>query len=205
MIEFNELKQELLDKAKKAGACTDQYKRAYKAETEAELLEVINDNLNWCADNECVSHEYFSKFNQQTYLKSGIANTGKENTGFRNSGNSNSGYRNSGAFCTDPNPCIWLFDKPTNIPVRDWERSRPYQIMAERLNFNIWVWSSEMSEEEKKNHPSHETTGGYLKSTPYKEGWINMWGNLTDKDKSEFTSLPNFDKDKFFEITGIQI
>lgn len=62
-----------------------------------------------------------------------------------------------------------------------------------------------MSEEEKKNHPSHETTGGYLKSTPYKEGWINMWGNLTDKDKSEFTSLPNFDKDKFFEITGIQI
>jgi Pentapeptide repeats (8 copies) len=48
-----------------------------------------------------LSHDYFSHFNQETFMASGIANSGKENTGFvnsgyRNSGNWNSGYRNSG-------------------------------------------------------------------------------------------------------------
>jgi len=72
------------------------------------------------------------------------------------------------------------------------------------LNPNIWVWSSEMNAEEKIKYPTHETTGGFLKSIPYKEAWANMWGNLTDEKKKVFTSLPNFNSEKFFEITGIK-
>lgn len=88
---FEELKNELLIKAKKQNACSDQYNRAKNSSNEEELLKVIYDKIAWCIDNEIISNDYFSKFNQELYLKSGIANTGKENLGFMNSG-----YRNSG-------------------------------------------------------------------------------------------------------------
>jgi Pentapeptide repeats (8 copies) len=136
---------------------------------------------------------------------SGYWNSGNWNSGDKNSGDSNSGYRNSGAFCTDINPKVWLFDKPTDIYVKDWEKSIPFQIMSNYLNFNFWINSSEMSEDEKKQYPKHEKTGGYLKRIEYKEGWANMWGNLSDIDKSEFTKLPNFDSKIFESITGIKI
>lgn len=97
-----------------------------------------------------------------------------------------------------------LFDKPTNIPVKQWEQSEAVNIMS-GIEPTIWVDSSIMTDEEKKNNPKHETTGGYLKTIPMKEAWQNMWHNLDDKKKAVFTSLPNFDADIFFEITGIRI
>jgi len=73
------------------------------------------------------------------------------------------------------------------------------------LNPNIWVWSSEMTEDEKKAFPGHETTGGYLKSISMQEAWTNMWGNLSEENKQVFLTLPNFNKDKFKEITGLEV
>src|SRR5690606_18548195 len=109
--------------------------------------------------------EYFSKFDKQLYLESGIANLGKENTGFansgdrnsgdRNSGNSNSGYRNSGAFCTDNNPILYLFNKPTDIRIKDWENHKAVQIMHS-IDTTIWVSANLMSEEEKLNNEGWE-------------------------------------------------
>jgi len=136
---------------------------------------------------------------------SGYRNSGYWNSGNRNSGDSNSGYRNDGAFCSDNNPKIRLFDKETNILVKDWEQSKAVRIMSEYLNPNIWVYSSEMTDKEKKDFPTHETTGGYLKSISMHEAWKNMWGNLSEENKQVFTSLPNFDKDKFKVITGITV
>jgi len=136
---------------------------------------------------------------------SGNRNSGYWNSGNRNSGDSNSGYRNDGAFCSDNNPKIRLFDKETNILVKDWEQSKAVRIMSEYLNPNIWVYSSEMTDKEKKDFPTHETTGGYLKSISMHEAWKNMWGNLSEENKQVFTSLPNFDKDKFKVITGITV
>jgi hypothetical protein len=134
---------------------------------------------------------------------SGNRNSGNWNSGDRNSGDSNSGYRNSGAFCTDSNPKLILFDKLTDINVRDWENHEACQIMS-NLDFTLWVPSSHMNENEKKANPKYETTGGFLKMIHIKEAWTNLWGNLTDTKKSVFTSLPGFDSDKFFEITGIR-
>ncbi len=144
------------------------------------------------------------------YWNSGDSNSGNNNSGYwnsgdSNSGDSNSGYRNSGAFCTDNNPVVYLFDKKTNIKVKDWENSRPYRLMCDYLNFTIWVPFSIMTPKEKEQYPKAETCEGYLKTIAYKEGWANMWGNLSKKDKKEFTSLPNFDKKKFEEITGIKL
>ena len=156
----------------------------------------------------------------------GIVNSGKDNTGLKNSGNSNSGnwnsgnwnsgdsnsgdsnsgYRNSGAFCTDNDPKVLLFDKEVKgMTVRQWENHAAYNIMANCLNPNIWIYSSDMTDEEKAKFPTHETTGGYLKRISMHEAWSNMWYNLTDKNKKIFLDLPNFDSKKFKEITGIDV
>ncbi len=136
---------------------------------------------------------------------SGYRNSGNWNSGDRNSGDSNSGYRNVGAFCTDKNPKVWLFDKPTNINVKDWEQSIAVQIMENLLETHLWIYSENMTKEEKEKYPSHKTTGGYLKRKNMHEAWADMWGNLSEDKRKAFTSLENFDADKFKEITGIKI
>ena len=135
---------------------------------------------------------------------SGNWNSGNWNSGNRNSGDSNSGYRNSGAFCLDSDPKMVLFDKPCkSMTVKEWERTRPCQLMS-NIDPTIWVPANLMSEQEKADHPKWETTEGYLKTISMKEAWANFWGNLSDKDKAEFTSLENFNVESFESITGIK-
>ena len=135
---------------------------------------------------------------------SGYRNSGNWNSGNRNSGDSNSGYRNSGAFCTDANPELYLFNKPSGIKVKDWENHNAIQIMNSHLELTMWVPQNMMTEEEKKAHPKYETAAGYLKTISIKEAWANMWHNLSDSKKQIFLNLPNFDASIFEEITGIK-
>lgn len=90
------------------------------------------------------------------------------------------------------------------MTVKEWEASKACQLMN-GLNFTFWIPSDIMSEQEKTDHPKHETTGGYLKAISQKEGWINFWGNLTDENKQVFLAIENFDAAIFEEITGIKI
>jgi hypothetical protein len=136
---------------------------------------------------------------------SGDSNSGNWNSGNWNSGDSNSGYRNVGAFCTDQNPTIWLFDKPTDIKVKDWERSDAVRTMENLLDTHLWIYSENMTDQEKEKFPSHKTTGGYLKKKTMHQAWADMWGNLSEDKRKLFTNLPNFDAKKFSEITGITI
>jgi hypothetical protein len=135
---------------------------------------------------------------------SGDSNSGNWNSGYRNSGDSNSGYRNSGAFCTDPDPVLYLFNKPTKMTVKEWESHEAVRLMNS-LDPTIWVPDHAMTDKEKEEHPRWETTEGYLKTITMKEAWANMWHNLTDKNKKVFTKLPNFDATIFEQITGIKI
>jgi hypothetical protein len=139
------------------------------------------------------------------HSNSGYSNSGNWNSGNRNSGDSNSGYRNVGAFCTDQNPTIWLFDKPTDIKVKDWERSDAVRTMENLLDTHLWIYSENMTDQEKEKFPSHKTTGGYLKKKTMHQAWADMWGNLSEDKRKLFTNLPNFDAKKFSEITGITI
>jgi len=187
----------------------------YNFNSENRVFEVVDYGKSVKdGDKTCTSSiEFVRELSWQEVLvlvNTGNCNTGRSNSGYwnsgnRNSGDSNSGYRNDGAFCSDNNPKIRLFDKETNILVKDWEQSKAVRIMSEYLNPNIWVYSSEMTDKEKKDFPTHETTGGYLKSISMHEAWKNMWGNLSEENKQVFTSLPNFDKDKFKVITGITV
>lgn len=47
---FNEIKQEILRRAKEARACKHEYGRAYAAENLSELSQVIKDNFDWVCD-----------------------------------------------------------------------------------------------------------------------------------------------------------
>jgi len=90
------------------------------------------------------------------------------------------------------------------MTVREWENHECYRIMR-NLDHTIWVSSDMMSESEKEKHPSHETTGGYLKTISLKEAWSNLWGNLSEEKQQLFKDLPNFDASIFEEITGIRV
>jgi hypothetical protein len=73
------------------------------------------------------------------------------------------------------------------------------------LPLNVWCDKSEMTDEEKKSVSGWEQMGGYLKTLSYKEAWAAGWAKASDEQKKWYQSLPNFDADIFFEITGIKI
>ena len=52
---FLEIKETILASARSAQACREQYGRAYSSETPEELMEVIKDNLHWCAVNKVLT------------------------------------------------------------------------------------------------------------------------------------------------------
>jgi len=62
-----------------------------------------------------------------------------------------------------------------------------------------------MSDGEKADNPKFYVSGGYLKTRAYKEAFSEMWGKLSKESKEEVEKLPNFDADKFEEITGVRV
>ena len=62
-----------------------------------------------------------------------------------------------------------------------------------------------MTDTEKKANPAYETNGGYLKKRTYHEAWQIMWNGWTKEQQDSIKKLPNFDKDIFKEITGIEV
>jgi len=47
--------------------------------------------------------------------------------------------------------------------------------------------------------------GGYLKTYKYKEACGTWWKKLTEENKKIIQKIPNFDKNKFYHITGIEL
>ena len=141
------------------------------------------------------------------YYNSGDYNSGYYNSGNRNSGNYNSGDYNSGVFNTDKNPKIKMFDKESNWTISDWSHSNACYIMSDiPCTYSNFIWESDMSDEEKENHPEYKTIGGYVKTfVATDEDKQKWWDNLNKKDKDEVLSLPNFDADKFYQCTGIKV
>ena len=130
----------------------------------------------------------------------GDRNTGDGNIGDRNTGDWNAGRRHSGFFCTGEAK-MTLFNKPTDLTYLQVRALLPYIDVYP----TCWVPDDDMTNQEKQAHPEHKTTGGYLKEIPYKEAWANWWESASDEDKGKITSLPNFDSNIFYDITGIRV
>jgi len=62
-----------------------------------------------------------------------------------------------------------------------------------------------MTDEEKSAHPSHETTGGYLKVLDESECGQIWWDGLSEDNRNIIRALPNFDPVIFEQVTGIKI
>ena len=145
----------------------------------------------------------------------GNRNTGNWNTGNRNTGNWNTGNRNTGDWnkCNFSNGCfnteepkIMLFNKPSDWTYRDWLNSEARHLLNQiPKNVVDWMYSSEMTDEEKAAYPTHETTGGYLKGLDESECGQLWWDGLPEDDKKTIMEIPNFDANIFLECTGIDV
>ena len=189
----------------------------------AELLEIVNTGKG--CTGLCNSGNRNSGNRNSGDWNSGDCNSGNRNSGDWNSGNRNSGNRNSGDWnsgnrnsgdwnkCNFSNGCfntvspkIYLFNKPSEWTYGDWLNSEARyllnQIPGDVLEY---IYLSDMTDEEKAAHPEAETTGGYLKILDNSECAVIWWRGLSDRQKAVITAIPNFDKEIFKQITGIDV
>ena len=141
---------------------------------------------------------------------SGSYNSGDSNSGSYNSGNSNSGDWNSGSNCTGCfntiSQPLMFFDKPSNITFNQWRNSDAYWLLN-RIDFRPteWIMTRDMTDVEKEKHPEHGTMGGYLRNVDNSECCVEWWNGLAEKEKEIIKTIPNFDGEKFYQITGIKV
>ena len=145
---------------------------------------------------------------------SGNRNSGDCNSGNWNSGNWNSGNRNSGDWNKTSNAVgcfntesqkLKFFDKETDMTFEQWWNSDA-RYLLNQIDFRPtdWIWSNDMTDEEKAAHPEHETTGGYLKIRDNTDCCTEWWNGLSERNKNIIRSIPNFDAEKFYQITRIR-
>ena len=140
----------------------------------------------------------------------GDCNTGNRNTGNRNTGDWNTGDWNKSSFNTGcfntVEQKIMLFNKPSDMTYRDWYESDARWLLNQIPKDVVeWIYSEDMTDEEKAEHLTHETTGGYLKVLDESECGQLWWGSLSDRQKNIIKAIPNFDAEIFFQCTGIRV
>lgn len=192
---------------KKAADCFNYY----SFNPENKVAEVIAPADRTVEDGDKCATNYLEivrEISWQEVLE--IVNTGKGCTGLCNSGDWNSGDWNkcsfsNGCFNT-AEPKIYLFNKPSDWTYRDWLNSDARyllnQIPGDVLEY---VWFEDMTDEEKTAHPEAKVTGGYLKQLDNSECGSIWWRGLNDYEKSIIKAIPNFDKEIFKEITGVDV
>ena len=173
-----------------------------------EVLTIVNTGK--ACTGLCNSGDWNSGDCNSGDCNSGDCNSGDWNSGDWNSGDCNSGDWNKasnvvGCFNTE-NQKLRFFDKETDMTFEQWRNSEACWLMN-RIDFRPadWIWSNEMSDAEKAEHPEHETTGGYLKIRDNTDCCKEWWNGLNQREKQVIMSIPNFDADKFFKITGVKV
>ena len=138
------------------------------------------------------------------YCNTGDRNTGDYNTGNYNTGDWNKSSFNTGCFNTIEQK-IMLFNKPSDMAYRDWCKSDAMYLLNQIPKDVVeWIYSENMTDEEKEQHPTYKTTGGYLKRLDESECGQLWWDGLSNHRKNIIKSIPNFDAEIFFQCTGIR-
>jgi hypothetical protein len=183
-----------------------------------EVLRIVNTGKN--CTGRCNTGDWNTGNRNTGDWNTGDWNTGDWNTGNRNTGNRNTGNRNTGdwntgdwnkssfntgCFMTEEQK-IMFFNKPSDWTYNDWLRSDA-RYLLNRIPKNVveWIYSEDMTDEEKAEHPTHETTGGYLKVLDESDCGQLWWGSLSDRQKNIIKALPNFDPEIFEQCTGINV
>lgn len=168
---------------------------------------VILRELKWNeVINLCNTGDWNTGFRNTGFRNTGDRNTGDRNTGSWNAGDWNTTSYSSGCFNTTKDT-IRMFNQHSDMSMEDWIASDSRAILNGcPCTTTKWICSDDMTKEEKADHPEHTTTGGYLKtitvSDTEKQTW---WDELEECERECVMSLPNFDKDIFYECTRIEV
>jgi hypothetical protein len=139
---------------------------------------------------DCNSGHYNSGNRNSGHYNSGNRNSGDYNSGDCNSGNRNSGDCNSGNYNSGGwNSCnretgFFNTKEPTTINVFNKPCDRKVWDSVEKPDFIYFELDDELG---------------------YKGSWQKAYATATEEEKVLLKALPNFDKDIFFELTGINI
>ena len=146
------------------------------------------------------------------YMNTGYRNTGDRNTGDMNTGDMNTGDRNTGMF----NVCdrstglfnteektVPIFNKDSGLTwkeiiYKDWYAA----LRSGSFKLTEWIW---YTEEEMEDSPIRQAIQGYLKQYTFEEACLNWWDSLSSELKELIKTIPNFDKEIFKQITGIEV
>ena len=137
----------------------------------------------------------------------GDMNTGDMNTGYRNTGDRNTGMfnvcdRSTGLFNTEEKT-VPIFNKDSGLTwkeiiYKDWYAA----LRSGSFKLTEWIW---YTEEEMEDSPIRQAIQGYLKQYTFEESCLNWWDSLSNEAKELIKTIPNFDKEIFKQITGIEV
>ena len=119
-------------------------------------------------------------------------NTWDRNTWDRNKGNYNSWYFNT------LTPKVTIFNKLSKFDF--WNISFPSYFY---FSMTDWIYSSDMTEQEKIDNPTHLTTWWSLRKYDYKTKFIESFEKASKQEIQQTIDLPNFDYKIFEEISWI--
>ena len=182
-------------------SCTDKLEIVREI-TWDEVLRIVNLGKNCtgrCNTGDCNTGD----------CNTGNCNAGNWNTGDRNTGDNNTGDWNKSSFNTGcfntVEQKIMLFNKPSDMTYRDWCKSDARYLLNQIPKDVVeWIYSENMTDEEKEQHPTYKTTGGYLKKLDETECGQLWWDSLSNHQKNIIKAIPNFDSEIFFQCTGIR-
>ena len=174
-------------------------------------------NTGNCNTGNCNSGRFNSGDNNTGGGNSGDYNSGDHNTGPYNTGHYNSGHHNSGSFNTGD--CNTGGRNTGNCNSGDYntgQRNIGHYNTGEwnKSSYNTGCFMTINSFIMMFNKPSNWTFSDWLNSKarfimiicPHDRNNRQIWWDkLSDNNKNEVMSLPNFDPDVFYECTGIQV
>lgn len=156
---------------------------------------------NWNTGNSNIGRQNAGNWN------TGVCNTSHWNTGDCNTGNRNTGSwnkcDNSTGFFNTQERTVSIFNKDSGLTIEECHSSAWYNALYS-APFRLTEWI-EYTEEEKKDSIIRQYTDGYLKEYSFFEACANWWNSMDDENKALIQTIPNFDKDIFKEITGIDV
>lgn len=166
---------------------------------------------NYNTDNRNTGNRNTGSHNTGDYNK-GDRNVGDWNTGNYNTGNCNTGSHNTGhwnkcdgstGFFNTRERTVTIFNIDSGLTFDECRECDWYHALYS-VPFKLTEWIPYTSEE-KEGSIIRQCIGGYLKKYLFKEACANWWLQMSDENKALIQTMPNFDKDIFKEITGIDI
>ena len=110
--------------------------------------------------------------------------------------------RSTGLFNTEEKT-VPIFNKDSGLTWKEIIYKDWYAVLRSgSFKLTEWIW---YTEEEMEDSPIRQAIQGYLKQYTFEEACLNWWDSLSNEAKELIKTIPNFDKEIFKQITGIEV